>query len=115
MRRHAMVLDESTSDVSPLTASTLEEQWIAGKLSNEPLHIDARPGEAHPTDQPESTSGGQPSETSNRPGRSPQRMVFPPNRQYVSPERQFDCDGWCRYTQAADDSCQNVVGIKDPI
>ena len=112
-----MVPDELTSDVSPLTASTVEELWIADGLSNEPLHLDARPGEGHPTGHPESTSGGQPSETSSRPGRSPQHMVFPPSRQCTSPRRQFDCDGWCRYTQAADDSCQNVVStvIKEPI
>jgi len=89
----------------------MEGQQTADRQSNEPLQVDVHHGEVPPTNQPGSTSGGQSSEIPSR--RSPQRMYFPNQLRYASPERQFACDGWCKYTQAADSSpIQTVVRIQ---
>jgi len=111
VRRNAA--DNSTSGVIPSTASMTEGQRNAqaDRRSNKPLQVGVHLGAVRPTNQPESTSGGQPSEIPSRLGRSSQRTFFPDQPRSATPERQFDCDGWCKYTQAAD-SCQNVVSIK---
>ena len=99
------------SGIPPLIATMMEGQRTADRQSNEPPQVDVHHNEVRPTNQPGSTPGGQSSEIPTR--RSPQRMYFPDQARYASPERQFDCDGWCRYTQAVDSSpIQTVVSIQ---
>ena len=88
----------------------MEGQRTADPQSNEHPQVDVYHGKFRPTNQPGSISGGQSSEILSR--RSPQRY-FSNQARYASPERQFDCDGWCRYTRAADSSpIQTVVSIQ---
>ena len=107
-----MTPDDLNSGLLPSIENVIEEQRTADRQSNEPLQVGVHLGEVRPTNQPGSTPGGQPSEIPSR--RSPQRMYFPLRHRYSSPERRFDCDGWCRYTPAVD-LCQNVVSIRGPI
>jgi len=107
VRRHAIIPDDSTSGVPPLIASMRGGQRT--RQSNGPLQVDV-----HPTNQPKSTPGGQPSEILSP--RSPQGSFFPTQPRSATPDSLFDCNGWCGYSQAADLSPgQTVVSIKGPI
>ena len=103
--------DDPRSGVPPWIATMMEGRRTADRQSNEPLQGDVHDGAVRPTNQPGSTPGGQSSEIPSR--RSPQRVYVPNQPRSSSPERLFDCDGWCRYTRAADSSpSQTVVSIR---
>lgn len=110
VRGQAMDSTNAMSWVSPPLGYTIGEQWPSERpgSSSQPLQVGSLlVDEASLSDQGGRSSG----ETPRRTRRSHERMLFPCQIRYASPERIFRCDGWCQYSEVPH---PNVVSVGCP-
>jgi len=109
VRGQAMDSTNAMSWASPPLGYTIGGQWLNEQpgSSSQPLQVGSPLDEASLADQGEWSFG----ETLRRTRRSHERMLFPHQIRYASPERIFRCDGWCQYSEV---SHPNVVSVGCP-
>ena len=101
VRGQAMDSTNAMSWVSPPLGYTIGGQWFSDQpeSSSSPLQVGTQMDEASLADQGERSSRETPLPVARRTRRSHERMLFPCQIRYASPERIFRCDGWCLYSE----------------